>query len=407
MRFRERNQMYSRHIGDWYQWETEGSPYDHPEYRVVLGNHSICWDENHGRNWKQKKRLIDSKTSGSDAGGPLNILSQTVSRMAESSTIFRVNGIGHDRGKYYSGMLTAKEEPDPPIQDAKSIADAAGASLWNRARPAKPVIDLSVALFELKDVPGLLKQRFQRRLGSIGDAYLYEKFGVEPLLKDLRDFILSHFQFKKALDQILRDEGKAVRRKARLPAKFVDYGDYHGDQYDAFEQHLVTQAYAEVPHLRVNWSEGTDVWFSGTFRYWLPPGPRDWQWTARIIAEIYGLNPKLSQVYKVVPWSWLVDWFSNVGDVLQNFSGGVEDRMSADYAYVMCKKWYMRKSWATGQFYGGNSEDSKIGVSSETQKYTENKVRVAASPFGFALKDNELSLTQNAILGALGLSRLR
>jgi len=67
----------------------------------------------------------------------------------------------------------------------------------------------------------------------------------------------------------------------------------------------------------------------------------------------------------------------------------------------------MRKSWATGQFYGGNSEDSKIGVSSETQKYTENKVRVAASPFGFALKDNELSLTQNAILGALGLSRLR
>lgn len=405
MRERVRDLMYTRHIGDWYQWETEGSPYSHPEYRVVTGSLETTRDETHGKDWRKR---------GGDSGGPFNARKTIVTRWGESSsTIYRVNGIGNNRGKYYSGILTAKEEPDPPALDALSIANDAGATLWNQARPGKPIFNTLNAAYELREVPNMLKTRYKdlfKQKGLIrgsSNVYLEYMFGWAPLLQDTRDFVISHFALKKALDQLLRDEGRPIRRKAGFPPKFIDHGDYHGDQYDAFEQHLVTQAYHSVPHLRVNWSEEESVWLSARFRYSLPPGPKDWLWTARIIAKLYGLNPNPHVIYKAIPWSWLVDWFSNVGDVIANASGGVEDKLSADYAYVMCRKAYWRRSWASGEFYTANDLDSWRTIKARTEKYTSHKVRVPATPFGFAIKHNELSLTQNSILWALGLSKAK
>lgn len=387
-----------------YDWVTDSSPQTGAEFFYQYMEDKEVRDESHGRNWASR--------SG-DCGGPFYRWHRHTTRIpSESATLFRPNGIGSNRGKMFSGTLTARPELMPAFQDAESVANANSATLWNRAKPAKPLLNGFASIYELREIPGALKQRFEfgkHPLKSIGSTFLAEKFGWEPLLKDVRDFVLTHFAAKRYLDQLIRDEGKPVRRKAGMPRYLRDYGiSVYPDHFDAFEQTFVTQAYARAPSGTYHWTEGYDVWFEARFRYWLPPGPRDWRWTTRMLASIFGIYPTPSQVYKVIPWSWLVDWFSNVGDVIDNMSGGVESRLSADYAYVMCHKWAQRDSIAEGRFFTENSFDgAQKTLRASSTVFTDTKVRVQASPFGFSLKDNELSWMQHAILGALGLSRLR
>jgi hypothetical protein len=406
-RHRLKNELYTAKAGDYFDWISEGSPHSGEDYRIMLGSHREIWDENHGRDWKRQM----------PSGGPLDLRIQIQSRLqAQDVTIYRPNGLpGSTKGKAYSGKLTASMEPDDGLfhTTAQATAESAGATLYKQARPARPLFNTLNAFYELKDVPGMLKDQYERLLfsGPRGWAggYLSYQFGWKPLLSDTMGFVSMHFDLKKAYEQLLRDEGKAVRRSSGFPPteeSYLKYEDVPG--YNSFEQGFVTQTYASEPTRTCKVTKGQRVYFRGRFRYSLPPGPRDWQWKARILAKLYGLNPKPDVIYRAIPWTWLADWFGNFGDVLANISGGVEDNLSSDYAYVMCHKWQKTALTASGTFYSANSYESPvIPVTSTTEQWLEHKVRVPADPFGFAIKENEFSLTQHAILGALGLNKLR
>jgi hypothetical protein len=105
-------------------------------------------------------------------------------------------------------------------------------------------------------------------------------------------------------------------------------------------------------------------------------------------------------VWELTPWSWLADWFTNVGDVVANMSTGYAENLAAQYAYVMGTT-QISTCWDT-------SLNTKQGVIHNSSGYTETyKHRVGASPFGFGLTSNDFSARQWSILAALGLSRLK
>jgi hypothetical protein len=403
-------------VGANFDWTLDNSPITSADWRVLSGEDNDCIDENHGIHWQKK--------SG-DQGGPFYRWKTAITRVpSEFHTLYRPNGLGSNRGKLYEGRLTIAPEPVPPFQDAEQLANDNGASLWNKAKPAKPLMQGAAAIFELRELPEMLRQRFltprsgigiqnakhgKEVLANISNYWLALKFGWEPLLKDVRNFVTTQLNGQKYLEQLIRDEGKPVRRKSAMPTQFTDYGVSEFEGYQYFEQGFVTQAYHTVPKGTFHWTSGADCWFEGQFRYWLPPGPRDVNWTNRMLAAIFGLYPTPSQVYQVMPWSWLIDWFTNVGDVVDNASGGVEDKLSADYAYCMAHKWYMREAKSVGEFYSSNSFDGPtVSLTASSQMYTDTKVRIVPSPFGFGFDgDFSLSLTQWSILGALGLSSSR
>lgn len=267
------------------------------------------------------------------------------------------------------------------------------------------------ALYEgIKDTPELLHQRFvnpKNPLASIGNYWLALKFGWEPLLKDIRDFVVSHYNCRKYLDQLLRDNGKPVRRTAKLPSVVNDFGVSTFNGYGYIEQSFVTQAYASEPVGTFHWTQGYDCWLTGTYRFWLPEGPRDWRWEANMLAKIFGAYPTPSQVYKVIPWSWLVDWFTSAGDAVDNMFGSIAERSATDFCYTMCKAWYQRDASVEAQFWTSNSFDSTpTTVHASSTMRTETKFRMQSTPFGFGMKMSDLSSMQLSILGALGLSRI-
>jgi len=106
-------------------------------------------------------------------------------------------------------------------------------------------------------------------------------------------------------------------------------------------------------------------------------------------------------IYKLMPWTWLADWFSNVGKQLDYLNSIWYDGTTSKYAYVMRSR--EEKINQTVNIFAppGYPEKSitwNYGVITKCR-------RAAASPFGFDLGAENLSTRQIAILAALGITR--
>jgi hypothetical protein len=119
------------------------------------------------------------------------------------------------------------------------------------------------------------------------------------------------------------------------------------------------------------------------------------------MVTLYGGRVSPATIYKLFPWSWLIDWYATVGDVLSNLEAQLYDNLLAKYAYVMRHRVY------------SSVNESRIwlknrGVGQEQfcrwTQLVETKDRAKANPFGFGLTMGDLSYRQMLILGALGMS---
>lgn len=117
--------------------------------------------------------------------------------------------------------------------------------------------------------------------------------------------------------------------------------------------------------------------------------------------DLLGLKITPELVWELTPWSWLIDWFANIGTVLQNLSTLGINNTILNYGYSTMR---LENRWTaigkppsnlspTGNFVVRASQDAKV--------------RTAASPFGFSMSFDQLNVGQVAILTALGLTRLR
>lgn len=282
-----------------------------------------------------------------------------------------------------------------------------GATAFARMKPTKPSFAGINAAYELRELPRMLKARFTPDLKGASNYWLALQFGWKPLLRDVRELCSLQREAQKRLKQLLRDNGRPVRRRISLAetsdTSIISEGTVFGGT--GLKPILDTRFFSGNDFRSVRETTSGEVWASARFRYWLPGGPRDIAWRRRMLAAIYGLYPTPSVVYNMVPWSWLVDWFTNLGDVIENMDAGVADRLAADYCYIMST---MRRIQTISQivnYYNGQgAATSSIALSS--QRGVIIKERLKGDPFGFGTKESSLSGMQLSILGALGVSRL-
>lgn len=111
-----------------------------------------------------------------------------------------------------------------------------------------------------------------------------------------------------------------------------------------------------------------------------------------------GLSITPAVAWELIPWSWFIDYFLHVGDLLENLDHGVASECAAKYAYLMNTSEMRSEQQNFAGFKHG------AGISGVATISTVTKTRSVASPFGFGLT-GELNPGQLAILSALGLSR--
>lgn len=387
---------------DWYSYSVYGgAPYHRkwPGLMIDMGQ-SECTDQtNPGPPYR--------------TGGPFSVIRYFVDYNGsafDSLCSYGSEERYHHWGTAYppDGVFATLMSCGPSLAEMDSWADPSpyGATGWNKFKPGKPGASLSVFLGELRDVPRMFQFKL-RRFKDIGSQYLNYQFGWKPFLNDLRKFLQTTNSLQKRYNFLRRNNGRWLRRGGTVQ-KSVTTGDHTAP---ALNLPLTSYQFppGETPSGHIEWTEDDHIWFEAAMKFWVPEFE-----TPNLlpsIRQMYGLNLSPSVVWELVPWSWLADWFANIGDVMSNLSDtDAAPNLVAKYAYIMRHRKRTAKYDGSSTYYA--LRDLKSGSGSSATAFAhasvvwESEQRLPASPFGFGFTWDDLSLRQLAILAALGVTRL-
>lgn len=342
-------------------------------------------------------------------------------------------GQGPGDGIMYVGPLRPTSDgttPTMPTMDAPSghDTDLIGTKFIGMVAPTADEAAAATFLSELlKD--GLPKlpaiKAFVNKLSASGlthqtaDNYLQYQFEYKPFLNDLRKIAGAVRKASKTMRQYRRDSDRVVRRRAHF-AEEVNYVTHPNETSDGFiglprmnfqepRADLVWSSYSPqivTTTYKTKWS------FSGAFSYHLSEATG---FFGRLTSyeqqadHLLGLDFNLETLWNVTNWSWLVDWFFDVSEVLKNIDLLHSDSLVLRYGYVMCHQSAERIRVVKDMIPNSHSAFNTTGYCStgviSSTAYFERKTRTRATPYGFGLDVGSFSDVQWAILGALGLSR--
>lgn len=307
--------------------------------------------------------------------------------------------------------LRSDYDPNRALTEVHPVSagalDAWGTKAIAATIPTNPNADVAVAAAEL------FREGLPKRIGSellrdqvawyrkAGSEYLNLEFGWKPLVSDLRDLSKSIMETERLLKQLARDSGKKVRRGLTFPEIRTTDVQVRSKNYlflgnDPGSYDLMRQDDGSTTT-----TSSTKTWFSGSFSYHYDPA--DLTNVSRIATQariLYGLRLDPEVLWNLTPWSWLADWFVDVGPVLHNLSMFGQDGLVMNYGYIMQQRDDVTTDTMRNVYtFGGPSGNL-------TSSYSlVSKRRMPATPFGFGLTFESFTSRQMAILGALGLTR--
>lgn len=380
----------------------------------------VTQDENNGM-WPLRNQTLRMK--GLDPRWREMILRQDYGGGAfMSETTFRASSFDHDdpvsvgtgypiygngsaSGFWWCGNMPTL--PALPTREQQSVELMGfGGDAWRQTAPTAPQSNIAQFVGELKEgLPSLPGSRLAvsgdlvSLLRNSGSEYLNWNFGVRPLLSDLKKMATSVMRSRTIIEQLQRDSGKLVRRNLHLPPALT-VSQVSGTFMPQVTP--ITWYFSRTnPGIAMIKTERIK-WFSAQFTYSMyDPGVnsflsrlKTYEAEARVIL---GLTPDISTAWELSKFSWLVDWFVDIGGVLQGLSLTSHDRLVATYAYAMSHYTVSADVFSNTALYGHPSFTWNYRV--------DRKMRQRALPYGFDVPYDGLSAFQTSILVALGINR--
>jgi hypothetical protein len=374
----------------------------------------VTIDETH--EWPARKKGRTTR----DVGGPFTSTKVSVTADWDLSKSFTIGRTGNN-GVLFTGQVLPTfvqqdwDRLDPSKDEALytywadshgvGYLEGLGARAISSTIPTNPHADAAVGVAELmrEGFPSLIgSQLFKDKLSffrNLGSEYLNYEFGWKPFISDLLSIASSIDESEKLLSQLARDSGRNVRRRMSFPTDREttytrDSLSFRCDAPSSVLSHsgrtLVTETYHKS-------------WFSGCYTYHYDPA--DLSEASRIATQariLLGIRIDPEVLWNLTPWSWLVDWFVNLGPVLHNLSAFGQDGLVLRYGYLMHH--HTRRTTETHhkvvQPMGGNFLDGTVSAAFRL----ESKRRIKATPYGFGLTFSSFTLRQWAILASLGIT---
>lgn len=401
-------------------------------------------------NWVSLQRVHDENHGRPPyrVGGPFKRLMIISSLPAYGEVIGGVDVMSISKLRRYQGGFKAPATADfqampgwaTPTSPA-AVKDAAfpdmsgvASEAWSRTKPKIQRASVAVGLFEsIRETPDLLRHAAQRfrdifsntfearvRRGwgpampkRVADDWMAGNFGWLPMVNEVSDIIDTTVRNGDLIRKLSEENGRSIR-KQRLLEESTDerviasgtgeimlarsLKGVGGD--DSFYRPGTQPSWEVVERLSVR------SWAVGRFRYYRQEFDlEDPRYHSRLMAArrqltLYGARITPSNLYAVVPWSWLGDWVSNAGSYVERASDYLADSLAAEYFYVMHHVKRERVFRNTFPFH------SMGDVVVEATRVVETKQRVeASSPFGIDVSWDDLTPRQGSILAALGISR--
>lgn len=264
-----------------------------------------------------------------------------------------------------------------------------------RTNPSAPIIDMPVSIFEFRPTIQHIRDagdHLSTLIRRIGGRNLEFQFAIRPLIGDINNMLESHRHVArraKVLNRLYTGHGLrrtvsqgSFSRSAKVNATLQSLGTLCTDTFD------VTTTLDCSTHIR--WKPTTSVPISSNG---FPDAKR-----IRALAHsaVHGQTIDFSTLWEVMPWSWALDWFGNVGTFLKASRNLIPARVS-----VVCPmKHAITRGSTPGWDYGGGKTITAIQYIRETKRRSVSFVSPIAH-FNF------LNGHQVGILASLAAARAR
>lgn len=292
--------------GVWTPWSepsiSDGYPWAHgvEECKDFLSSSGPPYYQNHSLSIKY-------------LGGRPGLLNGTIekqwSRLNKSRTVF---------DNWSSYRYADREHPDvlPPLENP--TVDWLVTKLLSRFSAASPPLDSALFLYELREFPRMLRDLGRHQAGEVTardvpGSFLEYSFGWKPLMNDLRSLVDAADSINGHL-KLLRK----IRRGDKFRASL-----YNKEQEDESSRSFYS---SDVCMMKIHTYRSVECWGTGRFT------PRDIDGLDKLINH-YATRPKTgwsllgdirvsaSTIWNSIPWTWLIDYFVNVGDFLEATGG--------------------------------------------------------------------------------------
>jgi hypothetical protein len=322
----------------------------------------------------------------------------------------------------YANMLGLETDTNNVLPSS----DPYESEVYPKLRPKLEKAGLGVDLAELRDLPRMLRGTSKffsdiwRSMGGgikpfmdpkgLADHFLNANFGWIPFYGSMRKLYNAYLNQGQYLSRITRQNGQWHRRKWVHSETTTDIPFAEGVGYSVipsgplFDKMCAPDGQGRRAYWSMRLIKTERVWSVGSFKYYRPefddsqPGYHSAYNRIGRLMTLYGLRVNPSMVYNATPWTWLIDWFSNLGDHVDRVTDWGTDSIVARYMYLM------------HQFERRLELSQTINFKTGPRTMTWNRVirskqrHEADTGYGFNLS-GDLTPRQLLILGALGLSR--
>lgn len=193
------------------------------------------------------------------------------------------------------------------ISDSPSDVEAATAAAA-RTNPSRPYVDVPVAILDTRRGLQSLYQAGESVFQRFARRHLTDQFTIRPLVRDIVRLTNLHEQLNRRIHEINRlYKGHGIRKTVLI------------GRYEKFEE--ITQAVQSAgayvtqkfqvrtfEELKVHVRWGPSTMFA------VAPSPD--QIRRQALRAVQGLTVDFSTMWELMPWSWLIDWFSNISEFL-------------------------------------------------------------------------------------------
>lgn len=279
----------------------------------------------------------------------------------------------------------------------QNTIDYYGARGFNRYKPDRAVQDLATMIGEFFDVRQMVDE-FSTGLRKFVGSTLDREFGQGAAIRDILKLYDLQQRLDKRIRALRRNNGKPVRRKG-IVTILRDSTTWDQPTGDVGVYPILPWGmFGPSPrNLTITTHE---TWkFAGRFVWYIPDLPVDGdRWPPQLLAQLLGAQPEV--LWNLMPWSWLIDWFSNAGAVLSNIVSVASRGVMSDYAYIMCEYVDTWESRVNFMFAGRQMSTSSMW----SRSY---RTRDVMGPFGnLGVSSDQFTPEQGALLASVGITHM-
>jgi hypothetical protein len=346
-------------------------------------------------------------------------------------TVSGVNGTSTFQNVFISHVPSAANRLDHvfvggPLQPAPYMEvglEGFAQGAYARVAPTAVMFDAATFSGELREglpsVRGLTRtfESVPEFLQALGSGYLATKFGLEPVLKDLKS---AGEALARATLDLTQNGNRVHRRYAPSPYTLDASVQFTGNlglfggtnrgfipaPHSGLAPTSDTQT-GSYPAEMVYWKKrSVRRWFEGEFTFFYPLTFDPESYLSRLDV-LMNFDWSVRTLWELAPWSWMIDWFLDIEATIKSNELAGNNHLIMHYGYAMEETSYeSRLSWKrTSQLPAGTAGIPLTGGHTNVTRY---KKRLRANPFGFQVNPtSQLDAGQLGILGALGLTKIR